>query len=750
MRGAPQAPGTYFKEESSIPNIQTVSDTVAFIVGLAEMGPMDEAVECRGSDFDTAFRPIFGGYTSWNRDTVAAVKSAYDNGATVIVFSRTCHHTDPSDPATKTSAAATLNIPTSSLSAGSGTVLSANAAPFNLEPGLTLVISVDGDPSATATFNAAAASRTAGGTGPFELADGDTLTVAINGGSAQTIEFDEDSFVDIAAATAAEVIAVINGQLVGGSADLDSGAPRIKSDKRGLGSSVNVTGGTANAELGFTTGAQAGTGNVQDIDAVTAAEVETIVEAAESNCLVTNEGGYVRFTSDTTGSGSSIQIISTSTADDELGLDNAVHTGNAAGAVNTIKIDGKYDGTYAHEFTWTVSAPSNGLSGFFNLQEKRSGVTVNAWANLSMNPDSPRYFETILNKKVGDGGSQFFTYTNLDAPIGLPNNVPANGNYGPPTGGNDGLTSLDDNDFVGGVTNGAAVGLRTGDVVRPHLVAVPQRATPVVANAMVTWCNSIMGGLVFPIPDPPAGYTPDEIATYYTATAALRGLTDNGAFFYPRIRVANPDLSLYGQDNTIVIPPSGMMLGLCARVDGSKIGGQFEQPAGTDARFLPRNVLGLETKLVNDPNVVGKLNSLGINVIRNSSINGSGPVFVDGTNIFNMDGLWPSIGQKRGMIFIERQLDDGLQPFVHRNIRFTLTRDQKSAVERFMKAITDADSLASLNYEEAFLVDNGPGMNTASTARQKQTWMRLGVATAYPNEFQFIILGQLFVSPTGE
>jgi hypothetical protein len=735
MNGPMLSPGVYVREEETQPRIPTQAATVVFCVGLAEMGPINEAVEIQ--DFEADFRQIFGGYKTWNRDTICAVKQAFDNGCQLMRFTRTVHHTDPADPATKTSAKATLTLATDTLLAGSGTVLSTNAAPYNLEPGDTIQVAVDGGGASTATFNAAAASRTAANSEPYALVNGQTLTVSIDGGAVQTITFNTAAFVDIGAATAAEVAAVINGQLVGGFADLDGGDPRIKSDKRGTSSGVNVTGGTANAALGFTTGNTAGTGNVQNIDAVSAAEVKTIVEAAAAGCTVTNEGGYQRISSNTTGGSSSIQVPSASTADDELGFDNAVHTGNAAGAQNTLRIDAKWDGTYAHDLTVKIAAPTDGVAGHFNLSVLRAGVEVEVFANLSMTDTDARYVETVVNATTT--GSRLVAAVDLDASIGSPNDAPVAGTFGPLSGGSDGLTSLDDNDFIGGITNGAAVGLRTGDKHIPDVLMVPQRATPAMHNAMVTWCVTTMGGLTFPVLDPPAGYTDEEIETYFVTTAALRELSENGAFYWPRIRVGNPLKSVYGQENDVVAPPSGMVAGIMCRVDGAKVGGQFDQPAGPKELYMPRNVLGLETKLVNEKRVRDKLNPLGINCIRN--INRGGPVFINGTNVLKSTGNWPSVGQKRGVMFVIRQLSDGLEANRHRGITRELIRDDKTIIENFLNEFVDAGSLASLKASEAYFVDSGPSMNKPSTARAKRTQHRIGLATAYPNEFTVVLIG---------
>ena len=88
---------------------------------------------------------------------------------------------------------------------------------------------------------------------PFALADGQTLLVSVDGGADQTVTFNTADFVAIGTARAYEVAAKIRATLTG--ADSRTRVPNtvsIVSDKRGQGSSVAISGGTAAGTLGFT------------------------------------------------------------------------------------------------------------------------------------------------------------------------------------------------------------------------------------------------------------------------------------------------------------------------------------------------------------------------------------------------------------------------------------------------------------------------------------------------------------------
>lgn len=731
------------EEQETAAPATTLTDPITLCQLVTERGPLEPTL-CAT---DVEFFRLYGGYTADNFDSIADVQQYYDNGGRLLVACRVVHHSDPTDPLTATCATAELTLQTDALVAGSGSVLSTNAAPYDLEPGDTVLVKVDGGGALTATFDAAAPFRDSSTTGTFALADLQTLLVSINGGAVQTIQFLTAEFAAIGAATSAEVAASINGKLIGGQASVAAGKVRIKPDRRGTGASINVSGGTANAALGFTTGALAGTGDVANIDAVTSAEFKTVVEADVAGTTVTNEAGYQRITSNTTGVLSSIQVDLTSTADDELGFDNAVHTGNAAGAVDTLKVLGKTPGDYANEIRAIVAAATNAESGRFNLSVERAGVIVERFPDLTMLATDPRYAPKIINSAVVGIGSNLIFAEDLFGAAAFPANAPAVGTFGPLTGGNDGLAGLTDNDFIGGVSANGKVGLRKFDTQDGDMLTSPQRATPAVHNAMITYCETTREGKIYPVLTPPAGYTGAEIIDYAKNTAGLYDLTEFGCLDWPRIKVTNPNKALYGDAELLVAPTSGLRAGLCARVESAKEAGVFDQPGGPAAAYLPRNVRGLETDEVLDDSIRGLVFDANINPItrkrskRPGASGQYGPVYLDGVRNLRRTGNWPSIGQRRGVIWTKKQLDEVLDPTRIRNITDDLLTQMKDRADRLLRDITRAGALASTDPAKAYILDVGTGINTASTRRAGHTHGRVGLATTNANEFVVFKIG---------
>ena len=526
------------EEEPRIRNIQGVATAVTATVGITERGPV--GVSTLTTSFEEWVK-VFGSFIS-DSDLTIAVQGFYDNGGSQLYTNRTVHYTDITNPASKTSAAATLNLATGATAPTSGTVLGTNAAPFNLEPGDTLSIDIDGVGPAVATFTATAGTRTSGNAQTYDLLDGLNLTLIIDGGGLQTVTFDTAEFVDIANATALEVAAVMNAEITGASADGSSGSVVLTSDSRGTDSGVNVTGGTANTggvnRLGFVTGNSPGTGNVADIDAVTSAEVETIVELAVANCDVTVESGQIRLTAtgNPPGATSSVLVEASSTADDELGFDNATHSGSTGASVDTLQVDGKTDGTYANDIRLVVAPATSGDSDFFNLDVEDNSIIVERFTNVTMLDTDDRYVETLVNDP--DTGSDLIQVTDLDAGgAGASAAIqrPASGTFGPMTGGDDGLSGLDDNDFVGSAAGGT--GLRAFDqTLGIRILTILGRSTAAVHNAMITYCEVTRSMEMFAILDTPAGLTAVAVQTYVVTTANLKGLSEFGAIYWPRIR----------------------------------------------------------------------------------------------------------------------------------------------------------------------------------------------------------------------
>lgn len=394
---------------------------------------------------------------------------------------------------------------------------------------------------------------------------------------------------------------------------------------------------------------------------------------------------------------------------------------------DTLIMSGKYDGAYANSLKITIAAATSGIASEFNLSVvNSSGLILETWPNLTMDTTKPRYVETIINDPIT--GSTRVAADDQGISGSATTKRPANVTSSLMTGGNDGLGSLADSDYVG--NSASATGLRALDIVDDlTTIAVPGVATSAVHNGMITYCESTRAGQLFAVLDPPANQTASQIITYVNSTASIGGLSEYAAIYWPQIRVLNPSSALYGTAESIVVPPSGHVAGMIARNDNAKIGGVWTTPAGTEEGKL-FGVIGFENNYsLNEDNrdlvFPQRINPL-------TTMSGF-PRFVDGARVLKGDGNFPTVAQRRGVSFVERSIKLGLQFARHKNNTPTLRATLYRSVYAFLVTQMNVGAFASTDPSTAFFVDFGDGLNPAG---QFNTVIgRIGLATVEPAEY---------------
>jgi hypothetical protein len=703
------------------------------MTGVAQKGPLTKT---RISSF-TEFQQIYGGYLTAS-ELPQAVEGFFAQGAGgTLWIERVVHYTDITNAATKTSAAASL-VPDLKTKGASGTVLSGNAEPYNLEPGETLLIKTDGGAPETVTFNASAAFAESDDETFDDIAVGDDLIVSIDGGTNQTIDFASGTFT-LGAATAAEVAAIINSQLVGGSAVVAGLTKvRIRSDTRGTDSTVQVisVGSTANSpgdRLNFPTTLQVGGGNVGNIDAVTAAEAVTRINAGTTGLTAVVEGTRVRLTSDTTGASSSVQVTSASTAL-AFGFDNAIHSGltGAPPIADTLEVDGKYDGAYANGLSVQVLAATSGRADEFNFKVLQSGLILEVFANLTMDSTKPNYAIAIVNSDVL--GSRYITITDALAAGTVLERRPADGTFGTLSGGVDGLVGLVEADYIG--DDASDTGLYAFDTVKDlSLIAVPGQASSFVHNQMVFYAETHREGLVFGVLDPPSDLSASAMAGYVQDTALLFQLSEHAAIFWPELIVSNPSTSIFGSATDITVAPSGYVMGVMARTDQLP-GGIYVQPAGIDT-----GVLRFVKSVVNEETLDEKKRDL-VYPANVNPINFGTQYYIDGARTLKGDGNFPSIAESRGVGFIRRSIQAGLEPFKFKPTDTEGRLGVDSQIRKFLRQEMNKGAFRSREESKAFLVDVGDQLNPPSVELSRRIIAKVGLATRRPAEFIDVFFSQ--------
>ena len=532
---------------------------------------------------------------------------------------------------------------------------------------------------------------------------------------------------------------VINRDGIGISAEVSGGnTVLIKSDKRGSGAQLVIDAGSTSIAVGklnLASGTVNGSGNVADIDAVTAAELAGLLTALplSAGTAVVTADNRVRLTGALAGIGGSVVIEGTTTA---LGIFTGAlpitQPGTDAAESPCMLVEGKNEGTWIDSHSVSVEAPTSGDPDRFNLRVKDGVVTREVWPNLSADPLDERYFEDFVN-----ANSLLIDLTDLFSPAAPPNNLPKLGEFSAWAGSDDGLVGLDDADFAG--SDAGKTGLYAFDQAdNITILAVPGRATSAVHNAMITYCEVHRVGTCFAVLDPPEALDEVGIKDYVENTAAIGGITEFAAIYWPRVKILNPSKAEFGPDEQIVVPPSGHVVGVYARTDQSRPGGVYEPPAGVEVGIL-FGVLGFETDDVLDERKRDVVFPSRINPL--TTIDGS-PRHIDGARTLRGNGNFPSVSERRGVIFIEQSLKQGLLFAKHRNNDRRLRMTVKRTIEAFLLRQYEVGAFRGDTPQESFFVDVSDALNTIERIFAGELRARIGLATQKPAEFIILIFTQ--------
>ncbi len=417
----------------------------------------------------------------------------------------------------------------------------------------------------------------------------------------------------------------------------------------------------------------------------------------------------------------------------------AVTLQNAAPA-DTLKVDGKTDGTYANALTIKIEAATSAEAARFNLLVLKSGIVLERWPNLTMDDADERYVETIVND--ASNGSIDVKVTDLDATGNAATQRPANGTSSAMTGGSDGLASLADTDFLGSTGPNGRTGMRAFDTWDDvALLIIPGRATAAVHNGMVAYCDVTRNKSIFPIFGPPAGASASGMVTYVESTASLLNLSEFGAIYWPRLEVLNPNKTVFGAAPRIVVCPTGYVAGVYARTDSAREGGVYDPPAGIE-KGIVYGVLGFETDETLDEAKRDLVYPKRINPITS----GRGqPRFIDGTRTLKGNGNFPSVSERRGVIFIQQSIKLGIQFARHKNNDESLRAEVSRTVESFLTVQMNLRAFRSKDPKTAFFSDfdvPGKTLNAPAVVFANKLVGRIGLATQKPADFVIVSFSQ--------
>ena len=710
------------EEDPKVRGISALPTSVAGAVGITERGPIGKAVLCTSFE---EFQQRFGGFTP-DSDLALAAMGFFENGGSRLWVVRTVHYDDIGDPMSLTATRASGYLMAGEGVPNSGSITASHWGGGFVADGDTLVIAVDGGPPQTAMVEVVAPSVTSAGVFPTGFVGGEILEVTALE-MPQTVTFEaEDQSPEAVAQRMNEALRLVSVAVDGG------GQVVVTCDIGGHTTELRVDGGSANDVLGFPTDTVFGSGNIGFSPDPSPEEIAAIVESAVDGVTAFVEPDKrLTIRSDAIGSGSSIQILPESTLDDWFGFDNDVHFGSDSGAGNVLYVEGKDPGRYADKLQIDVRETASGDEDEFDLAIIEDGVYSEVFTGLSIDPERDRYVERVVNDERL--GSMLVRVIDQH----LPDHPPPDKQTIDLVGGDDGLMGIDDSDFVG--SEGSKTGLHAFDQVQDlTLLLVPGRATSAVHNAMASYCEVDRDGGVFSILDPPAKQSATEIVTYVHTTAALGELTEFAAIYWPRVMVLPPTKSVFGEVKTIPVPPSGIIAGVFARTDSARPGGVYDPPAGIDKGRM-FGVLGFESDEVLEEAKRDLVYPKRINPLTT----GPGlPRYIDGSRTLKAGGNFPYIAERRGVIFIERSLKQGLQFARHKNNTEGLRAQVRRTITAFLLTQMNNGAFRSREPSKAFFVDVSETLNTPTVIFAGKLIARVGLATNKPAEYVVLRLSQ--------
>lgn len=660
------APGVDVEEVDASFFIASSSNGKGIMVGWTQKGPLSTPTLCTTwADYTRTF----GTFVSTSMLPYCA-KRALDAGAPIYIIRE-----DHKVANVHQSQLATIPLPSIG-GAPSPAVLASGVGPFQLAVGDLIGIKHNGGGAVDSTPVAATQAQLVAGAGTYSLTDNVSyLSFRVGGPTAplRKITFHAADFVSMAAATAAEVTAVLNRDLAGVEVSVVSTHFVIKADRFGTGSYLQLVGADSNGTLtafGLSVSAPVGAGNVANLDAVTAAELAALFTPV--GFAVTVQGGALVFTSTDTGAGATLQADASSTSGTtaaKLALSTTLVTGGATTAVPTITVNAKDQGLYGNSVAVVTSLATNDPVNKFALDVQYQGVDgVESYDELSMDPTSARYFVPIIN-----GSSNYIQVIDLlESTIVAPGNRPATGSY-TLAGGSDAVGSMTVTDIVGDETSRTGVWAADG-INDAEIILTPGWNTLDLLSAVDAYCQQRKD--LWYVHFIPNGLNLQQCQDYRNAASGYSSFSkldsSYSAMYFGWLKITDPLTS-----QSLAIPGDGDILQICLNETFP-----WQAPAGSArAKVTGSNgvVLGLTRAQV------GVLYAVGINCIYpNKAV---GLVVYGQKTLLVEPSAENRISTRRLLIELETSIGPSLEPMVFEpNTAVTWNRITRG-VERFMDGV---------------------------------------------------------------
>lgn len=427
----------------------------------------------------------------------------------------------------------------------------------------------------------------------------------------------------------------------------------------------------------------------------------------------------------------------------------------------SLPISALNEGFWGNRIWIEIAASSDAIQGHFKLivrygtsDTDTSPAIVETFDNVTFLPPQPappaapvpppvNYVRTLVNSR-----SEF---------IGITADITAQ-----PAVGKTQIARGHDGAF--GVIRYTPDGLRALDTVTDvNMIAIPGQGGPQVINDGIAYCKGRLLQDCFFIGDVGSkasvedarlnGSQPDDVVaidqavTFATTGISVGGTVipiskgtfgDYGAVYFPWILAADPIGA--GSNPRILLPPSGYLAGIYARVDSSR--GVFKAPAGlTDSGLAG----ALSVAVPVSDTEQDRLNPIGVNVIRTAP--GGGGIVVWGTRTISTDSEWRYIPVRRMAIFLRVSIYYGIQWAVFEPNDEPLWAALRLNIRSFMLTQFRAGAFQGRKPDDAFFVKCDSSTTTQQDIDNGVVNILVGFAPLKPAEFVVLTLQQKVNQP---
>lgn len=357
----------------------------------------------------------------------------------------------------------------------------------------------------------------------------------------------------------------------------------------------------------------------------------------------------------------------------------------------------------------------------FGKPERKDPDVIEDFDNLSITPADTNFGQTIVN-----GASKLVRITKL---IGAVTSVEPFDGTAKLTGGDDAGNPAED-DFRGReLEPNKFTGLRGLEAIRDiSIIAIPDDVTlPNLRADLLQLCEklkdrfAILSATTDEMNSSPSDLRPPQDSTY-------------GAYYMPWVRVS----ASHTAEGHILVPPSGHMAGIYARVDVER--GVHKAPANEVVRgIINRDLSGDEKPLsiTLSTHQQDLLNPRGINVIRDFRSDGRG-IRIWGARSMSSESSWKYINVRRLFIFLETSVDRGTQWSVFEPNYESTWIAIRLSISAFLRTVWHNGALAGVTQDEAFFVRCDRTTMTQDDWDNGRLIVLVGVAPVKPAEFVII------------